>query len=142
MFSSPHTFGSRRPVATAYREVGASTSIDGASPHKLVSLLYGGLAGDIQTARGALARGDLAAKAIALSHAVRVVEEGLVAPLNLHAGGDLARNLADLYDYIVRRLTHANLRNDDAALAECAKLVATLQDGWNGIAAQAAVVSA
>jgi flagellar protein FliS len=142
MFSSPHTFGSRRPVATAYREVGASTAIDGASPHKLVSLLYGALAADIQAARGALGRGDLPAKAVALSHAVRVVEEGLVAPLDLDAGGELARNLADLYDYLVRRLTHANMRNDDAALAECAQLVATLQDGWNGIAAQVATVGA
>ena len=55
---------------------------------------------------------------------------------------EIARNLADLHDYLVRRLTHATLRNDDAALAECAKLVATLQDGWNGIAAQVGTVVA
>jgi uncharacterized protein YukE len=34
------------------------------------------------------------------------------------------------------------MHNDDAALAECARLVAPLQDGWNGIAAQVATVDA
>ena len=62
--------------------------------------------------------------------------------LDHQAGGEIAARLGDLYDYIVRRLTHANLHGDDAALAECAKLVATLQDGWNGIAAQVSAVGA
>ena len=136
MFTSPQTFGMRKPNAFAYREVGASTAIDGASPHKLVSLLYTGLATEIARARGAIARSDVATKCAAISKAVRIVDEGLRAPLNLQAGGELAANLAELYDYMVRRLTMANLHSDDAALAECAELTETLRQGWDGIADQ------
>jgi flagellar protein FliS len=123
-------------MATMYRGVQASTAIEGASPHKLVSMLYQAVAGEIAAARGALARRDVAEKGRAIGHAVRIVEEGLLAPLDLAAGGDLALNLRDLYDYIVRRLTHGNLPSDDAALADCASLVQTLRDSWEAIAPQ------
>lgn len=123
-----------RSSLAAYRQVGTGTSIESASPHRLVAMLYEGLSERIQTARGALARRDIPAKAHAIGSAVRIVEEGLSAPLNLRDGGEIAARLASLYDYLVRRLTHANLRNDDAALAECAALVRTLREGWDGIA--------
>ena len=136
MFSTSPYLGSRKPATLAYREIDASTALDGASPHKLVSLLYATLAGQIANARGALARRDIAEKGRAIGHAVRILEEGLRAPLDLPAGGAIATNLHDLYEYMVHRLTLANVKNDDAALSECARLVETLREGWNGIADQ------
>lgn len=136
MFSSPQFHGSRRASATVYRDVGASTALDGASPHKLVSLLYEALTSQIAGARGALARRDVAEKGRAISHAVRILEEGLRAPLDLPRGGALASNLHDLYAYMVQQLTRANLNNDDALLTECMGLVETLREGWDGIADQ------
>ncbi len=64
------------------------------------------------------------------------IEEGLLAPLDLQAGGAIAVNLRDLYDYIVRRLTQGNLHSDDVALADCASLVQTLRETWDAIAPQ------
>ena len=141
MFSSAHHLGSRRPSATAYRDVNASTAVEGASPHKLVSLLYQTLAREIAAARGAVARSDVPEKARAISHAVRVLEEGLLAPLDLGAGGPLAANLRDVYQYLVQRLTIANLKSDDAILAECARLVDIVREGWDGIANQVGLQS-
>ncbi len=138
MFSSAHQIGTRRPSASNYRDVHATTAIEGATPHKLVSLLYQSVASEIAAARGAIARADIAGKGRAIAHAVRVIEEGLVAPLDMTAGGALAQNLSDLYQYLVHRLTVANLHSDDAVLAECAKLVEVLRDGWDGIASQVA----
>jgi flagellar secretion chaperone FliS len=137
MFSSTQFLGSHRPPTTVYRDVGATTSLDGASPHKLVSLLYEALASQIAGARGAIARRDIAEKGRAISHAVRIVDEGLKAPLDMQGGGAIAANLHDLYDYIVHTLTMSNLKNDDVALEECARLVETLREGWDGIASQA-----
>ena len=134
MFQSPQTFGSRRPSTGAYREINASTAVDSASPHRLISLLYAHLSSEITLARGALGRGDMAAKGVSIGRAVRVVEEGLNAPLNMVAGGELAANLRGLYEYLARRLTVANARNDDAVLGECLRLVQTLREGWDGIA--------
>ena len=138
MFSSTLSTGPRHGFAGMYRNVGAATAVDGASPHKLVSMLYAAVSNEIATARGALQRGDIAEKCRAIGHAVRVVEEGLLVPLDLQAGGALAVNLRDLYDYLVRRLTLANLRNDDAALAECAALARSLGEGWDAIGPQVA----
>lgn len=136
MFSSSPYAAPGRPSATAYRDIGATTSLDGASPHKLVSLLYAALAGQIAAARGALARRDVAEKGRAILHAVRIVEEGLQMPLDMAAGGVIASDLHALYSYLARQLTLANVRGDDALLAECSTLVATLRDGWDGIAEQ------
>lgn len=142
MFSNPRSYGSPRTSATAYREVGASTALDGASPHKLVSLLYSTLASELAAARGAIERGNVAEKGRAILHAVRIVDEGLNAPLNMEAGGALAANLRDLYEYMLQRLTHANLRNDAGAITECARLVDALREGWDGIADHAHAAAA
>lgn len=136
MFSSSQTFGSRKPSAMAYRDVGAVTALDGATPHKLVSLLYSALASELAGARGAIVRKDIVDKGRAISHAVRIIEEGLIAPLNMEAGGAIAINLRDLYHYMVQRLTLANLKNDAQALGECSRLVESLREGWDGIADQ------
>ena len=37
---------------------------------------------------------------------------------------------------MVQQMTRANLKNDDAPLAECMGLVETLREGWDGIADQ------
>lgn len=135
MFNSQY-LGTRKPSAVAYRDIGATTALDGASPHKLVSLLYVALASEIAAARGAIARHDIAEKGRAISHAVRILEEGLIAPLNMEAGGALAVNLRDLYVYMVQRLTLANLKGDERMLGECSGLIGSLREGWEGIADQ------
>ena len=137
MFSSSQSLGTQRPSVGAYRDIGASTSVQDASPHKMVSLLYGALSSHIAAARGGLARRDIAAKGRAISHAVRIVEVGLSAPLDMQGGGAISINLRDLYDYLVQQLTLANIRNDDAVLQQCGRLVETLREGWDGIADQA-----
>ena len=136
MFASAASPTHRSGQASAYSQVLIATSVDGATPHRLVSLLYRSIAGEIAAARGAIARADIAEKGRAIAHAVRMIEEGLRDPLDLQAGGALALDLRGLYQYLVHRLTLANLKSDDALLAECASLVEVLRDGWDGIAEQ------
>jgi flagellar protein FliS len=45
----------------------------------------------------------------------------------------LARDLDELYRYLTRRLTMANLHDDEAALDECRQLVLPLQEAWASI---------
>lgn len=120
-------------AAMAYKRVAAETSVQGADPHQLVGLLFSALVQSMATARGALARGDVAAKGMALGKAVRIIEEGLKAGLNLQQGGDVAANLHQLYSYSVLRLTQANFHNDDAALEEVMSLIEPVADSWQRI---------
>lgn len=134
------TLNTRNHPAFAYQRIHLESQISGsATPHRLVSMLFDGALEAIAQAKGAIAAKDIAAKGKAIGRAVSIVEEGLRAALDQGAGGKVARDLNDLYGYITRRLTHANLRNDVAALDECAKLLKPVQEAWNAIAPNPAV---
>ena len=120
-------------AAAAYKRVAADTGVQSASPHQLVSLLFDALLQSLARARGALETGDIAAKGMAIGKAVRILEEGLKAGLNMEQGGELAQNLRGMYSYSILRLTHANLRNDAAALAEVSALIEPVADSWKQI---------
>lgn len=141
MFSSPFrvaapTFAGRRVVGT-YNNVSLHTDVSGASPHRLVALLFEGYFSALNRARGALRQSQIATMSQAINHAVRIVDEGLKAALDVKAGGALAADLHDLYAYITLRLTHANLHADEAALDECAQLMTPLHEAWIAIAPKA-----
>jgi flagellar secretion chaperone FliS len=127
---------STMPQANLYARVGVETAIGAASPHQLVSMLFAGFAEAIAQAKGAMQTRQIEAKCKAIVRAARIVDEGLKASLDLRGGGALAGDLAELYAYITMRLTHANLRNDAAALDECMSLMQPLREAWASIAPQ------
>ena len=123
--------------ADAYRSIRTAGSVEDASPHQLIDMLLSGAIERISQARGALQQGDVARKGSAIGQAISIVEE-LRASLDHERGGELTANLEALYDYLQRRLLEANLRNDDAALAETAGLLGTVLEGWRAIPQQLA----
>ncbi len=127
--ASPFRNASQRPAAGMYSQIGVETGVTSADPHKLIAMLFDGLLESISQARGAVRENRIEAKGIAIGRAVRIVDEGLKGGLNMK-GGALADDLASLYNYLVVRLTEANVRNDDAALEECSRLVQPLRDAW------------
>ena len=139
MQASPFTSAAFRrtaPNAHMYSQVGVETGVQSASPHKLVAMLFEGYFESLMRAKAALAAGNTEVKGSEIGRAVRIVEEGLKASLNLSAGGALAADLSELYAYVTLRLTQANLKNDAAALDECHALVKPLHEAWQSIASQ------
>jgi flagellar protein FliS len=120
-------------AASAYKRVGAQTSIEGASPHQVICLLFEALLRSLQSARGALARGDIETKGEAIGKAVRILEEGLKSGLDMDAGGELAVNLNGVYNYSILRLTTANLKNDASLIEEVTQLIVPVFDAWKSI---------
>lgn len=119
--------------ADAYRRINVETSMHTIDQHQIVSLLFDGMLQSLATARGALARGDVPAKCEAIARALRILEEGLSTGLDRVDGGELAENLAALYDYCTRRLILANAQNDDTILQEIQRLIETIAQGWKGM---------
>lgn len=140
MYRSPATYQSSMlnsaNMTGLYHRVGVETGVDAASPHRLVTMLYDGLLESMSLARGALRTQQIDVKCRAISRAVRIIDEGLRCALNTTDGGELANNLSDLYFYVSMRLTKANLRNDDAAIEECIKLIEPLRQAWVSIGHQ------
>ncbi|HXF44728.1 MAG TPA: flagellar export chaperone FliS [Burkholderiaceae bacterium] len=121
--------------AQVYKRVGVDSGVAAADPHRLVLMLFDGALEAIKQAEAHIAGGRIAEKGQALGKAVRIVEEGLKASLDVNAGGALAQQLAALYDYAALRLLQANLRNDRKALAEVSALLADLRGAWASIGA-------
>jgi flagellar protein FliS len=124
-------------AATAYQSTGIETSVNGASPHQLIVLLFDSLQQALNAARLAMQRKDIEAKGKQITRAVRLLEEGLKAGLDMERGGELARNLRNLYDYCSVRLTQANLRNDVAAIDEVQRLIHPVAEAWKQIGTHA-----
>ncbi len=134
MFATSFAPRNRTPSGSLYQQVGVETRLAGATPHQMVAMLFDGYMEAVAQARGALRSGQLGAKGVAIGRAVRIVEEGLRAGLDMRSAGSLASDLNDLYNYLSMRLTLANLHNDEAALDECQRLMQPLQQAWAAIA--------
>lgn len=117
----------------AYTNVGLESNINSADPHKLILMLYQGAILAIASARNQMLRKEVAAKGASISKAIMIIDEGLKSSLNMNVGGELAKNLANLYDYMGQRLLIANLKNDPAILDEISKLLSELKDAWEAI---------
>jgi len=104
-------------------------------------MLFDGFNEAVAQARHALRQGDIEAKCKAIGRAVRIVDEGLKAALDVEAGGPLASDLSVLYGYVAVRLTHANLHNDGQALDECAALLEPVRAAWIAIDPEAAAAA-
>lgn len=136
-------FAPRRAMslgAAAYQATGVEIQVAGADAHRLVSLLFEGFDNAVTDALGGMAAADIERKCRAITRAIRIVDEGLRAHLNLEAGGTLAHDLMDLYGYVVRRLMLANVRNDAAMLGECKRLMQPLREAWASIGGHAATL--
>ncbi|AFR14111.1 Flagellar protein FliS [Burkholderia pseudomallei] len=114
----------------------------GASPHRLIAMLYQGARQAIAHARLHLQQGNVAARGEAIGKAIRIVESGLQQALNLEVGGDIASRLDSLYTYMCRRLLQANVDASEPMLIEVDGLLATLEDAWTGIAPEVARMNA
>jgi flagellar secretion chaperone FliS len=136
MFSTATAYRRPQQFAAAYRQVGAETAVSGASPHKLVAMLFDGFMDALAQAQGAMRAGNYELKGRAIVRAIRIVDEGLRACLDLKGGGPLAQDLHDLYGYLEMRLTMANLRNEEAGLDECRRLMQPLREAWMSIGTQ------
>jgi flagellar protein FliS len=125
-----------RNALDSYAQVSMDAGVASASPHRLIVMLYDGALAAIAKAKFHMAGkeiSDIAEKGKATSHAISIIEDGLIGSLNVEAGGALAENLYSLYAYMSRRLLEGNLNNEAGAYDEVATLLGDLRDAWNGM---------
>jgi flagellar protein FliS len=133
---------SRTNRAAAYARVDAETSVQAASPHKLILMLYDGALVALRTASVAMSNKDIPTKGQSISKAINIIDNGLKISLDLNAGGELAARLSALYEYMSERLLYANLHSNEAAVQEVIGLLDSLREAWVGIAEQGEAAAA
>ena len=120
----------------AYRSTQTHSGIEGASPHKLITLLLDGALERISKAKGHMVRGERGPQGELIGRVIDIVAS-LDAYLDMEAGGEIAVKLQSLYDYMVRKLFDANRHNDTDELAEVEHLLLEIKAGWIGICDEA-----
>lgn len=124
---------SQSRAASAYASVNLESRANSAGGVDLVILLIEGVLDRIKLARAAIGQRDIGQKIKHLNKALEIISEGLRAHLDVAAGGEIARNLDDLYAYCSVRLLHANSKNDVDALDEIGRLLSPLLSAWISI---------
>ncbi len=117
------------PIAS-YKQMDFEADIRGSDPHRLIVLLFDGASASLAQAKARIEQKDIPGKSEAIVKAIAIISDGLSASLNLEAGGELASNLKAIYDYMVRRLVHANLHMDIAAIIEVETLLEEIGGAW------------
>jgi flagellar secretion chaperone FliS len=117
--------------ANQYRQMQVKT----ASRGQILIMLYEAAIQNVKKASAAIDRKDLAAKGIHIGKVHDIVNE-LNNTLNFEIGGDVARNLERLYNFMTGQLIKANAENSKDPLASVQKLLETLLEGWRGAVAE------
>ena len=110
-------------------------SVKTASPTKLVELLYKNSIERLEKAVKAIEKNNL----IEANHEIIRVEESILelnVSLNIEKGGEVAKNLRLLYNYIYEQLIQANLKKDIDTLTEVKSLIKDLYETWREVVKQ------
>ena len=119
-------------AAELYKTTRTSTAVEDASPHKLITMVLDGALERVAISMGAMERKEPALTGESISKAIGIVDNLRVA-IDHDAGGEIAGNLHDLYDYITRRLLEANIMSDVSMLEEVSALLTEIKLAWDQV---------
>lgn len=118
----------------SYGSVQVTTGVATASNVELIMMLFDGLIETLSVVRGHIEHKAIIPKSQAINKASKIVL-GLQSALDLEKGGDLARNLFDLYTYVVRKLVEVNANNDVALLEDLRSMILEIRQAWQDVPA-------
>lgn len=104
-------------------------SVTTASPEKILIMLYDGAIQFLNKAKVAMQNNDIQEIHNNIVGAERIIAE-FMNTLDIEAGGDVAKNLYGLYEYLNHRLIHANIKKDMNALEEVLRHLKELKNTW------------
>lgn len=112
-----------------YRQTAVGTQSSG----RLVVMLYDGAIKFLKLAMRELQAGNFAAKGQYINRAQDIINE-LNAVLDMEAGGDVAKNLRNLYVFMNRHLRQANIKRSPEMVQEVITLLEEMNQSWKAIA--------
>jgi flagellar protein FliS len=105
------------------------TSVETASKEQILLMLYQAAIKNCKKGIEAIEQKNLAKKGEYIGKMQDIIVE-LSNSLDFEVGGDVAKELASLYDYILYSSTQANIKIEKSHLEGCLKVLNTLYDGW------------
>ena len=118
------TTRSHRAYAATQRE----TSVSSARPVELVAMVYQRLLDHLHT--GKIQMADGADSAESLTKAIDLITTGLESCLDKEKGGEIAQNLAFIYDWAGKEIIRARLRRDPEMIQGVINAFVPLAEAW------------
>jgi flagellar secretion chaperone FliS len=111
-----------------YRESAIGTQSKG----RLIVMLYDGAVKFLNRAIKSLEENNYAEKGKYIAKAQDIINE-LNAVLDMDTGGEIAQNLRQLYCFMIRRLSEANIKKDPRLIQDVIDLLEELNQGWKAV---------
>ncbi len=108
------------------------TAVETSEPLQLVVMCYDVAIRDLNDAKSLHENGRMDEAYARIRHARDIVAELLVG-LDYERGGDIARNLNRLYNFILRQLIGINSRKDTSIYARLVRILSVLREAWEEI---------
>ena len=105
------------------------TSVNTASKEQILLMLYQAAIKNCKKSIEAIEANEIAKKGEFIGKLQDIVIE-LNNSLDFKVGGDIAKELSSLYDYILYASTQANMNLDKEPLEGCLSVLNTLYEGW------------
>lgn len=106
------------------------TSVNTASKEQILLMLYQAAIKNCKKSMEAIDANNIPEKGVFIGKLQDIVIE-LNNSLDYEVGGDVAKELSSLYDYILFASTQANIKIDKEPLEGCLSVLTTLYQGWN-----------
>lgn len=105
------------------------TSVETASKEQILLMLYQAAIKNCKKAIEAIEQKNIAKKGEYIGKMQDIIVE-LSNSLDYEVGGEVAKELGSLYDYILYSSTQANIKIEKSHLEGCLRVLNTLYDGW------------
>lgn len=122
-------------MITQYARQYEQTQVITSSGIQLIVMLYDGAIQSLEVAKREIPAKNVREKARHLGRAIAIIGE-LNSVLDLERGGEIARSLRRLYDYMMMELVEANARNNEQRLDGPLRCLGVLREAWREVAAQ------
>ncbi|BDU49909.1 flagellar export chaperone FliS [Haliovirga abyssi] len=106
-----------------------NTQIQTATPGQLILMLYEGAIKFCKFSKNAILEKNISDSNKYLIKTQDIVTE-LMISLDMKSGGDIAKNLYSIYDYMLRTLVTANMKKDISKITEVQELLEDLKLAW------------
>jgi flagellar protein FliS len=118
------TMRAHRTYAANQRE----TSVSSAKPVELVAMVYQRLLDHLQTGKAQMAAGEDSSESF--TKAIDLITTGLESCLDKEKGGEIAQNLAFIYDWASKEIIRARLRRDPEMIQGVINAFVPLAEAW------------
>ncbi|WP_210449977.1 flagellar export chaperone FliS [Vibrio crassostreae] len=116
----------------AYKKVSVDSQLTAASPHKIVQMLMAGAIERLIQGKAAMQAGNIPVKGERLGKALDIIIS-LRSCLSMDDGGDIAKNLDQLYEFMITQISAANHKNDQQPIDDVIDIIREIKSAWDQI---------